>query len=377
MGTTFSAIHIYNKRQESLNQYADKLKRYMKRKKLVPTSKGEAQYSFSLTFSLNDDWVTLCSEEFDTDTDSFSTEVAGLSKSFKTCCIGTVVVDSDILYLFLHDVPSKRNDIVVVGNQEFVEEITGMDYTIHRGDPDCWNQLLTAGYSWEELTDVWDNEYVFVEEALIKMAPLIGIERKNIGYDFQNWHNEDDSKQQLIIYFRNDEPVFFYDEPTRLTIRVFPIFTSGRADILDFNNSGGVSKGLAIVIHGYCIDDETVDVNLLSVEWVKDPHIKGNEWYNAREVLVLLPVLTRLPNGRTGLIFNSDDFVFPVGINEEHPSMRGEKGFWTVSLYSVLLRFEATIISGDNHEFNVTIVPHSNPEGSVSACIPIHLPYEE
>ena len=377
MGTTFSAIHIYNKRKESLEQYAEKLKRYMKRKKFVPASEGEAQYSFRLTFSSNDDWVTLGSEEFDADTDSFNSEVAGLSKSMKTCCIGTVVFDSDVLYLFLHDVPGKRDDIVIVGNQEFVGEITGLDYTKHRGDPACWNQLLTAGYSWEDLSHVWDNEYVFVEEALIKMAPLIGIERKNIEYDFQNWRNEDDSKQQLTLYFKNDEPTFIYDEPTRLSNRVIPTVTSGHARTLPFYNSGGVSKGLAIVIHGYCIDNEEVDIKLISVEWVKDPHIKGNEWYNASEVLVLYPVLTKLPNGGTGIVYNSDDFVFPAGINEEHPAMQGEKGFWTVSLYSVLLRLEATIISGDNHEFHVTIVPHSNPEGSVSVCIPIHLPYEE
>jgi len=256
--------------------------------------------------------------------------------------------------------------------------MTGMDYTFHRGDPDCWNQLLTTGYSWKDLTGVWDAEYVFVEEALIKMAPMIGIERKSIEYDFQNWRNEDDNKQQVTQYFKNDEPVFIYDEPTRLTIRGFPTFTSGRAGILGFYNTGGVSKGLAIVIHGYCIDEENqVDVKLLSVEWVKDPHIKGNEWYNARQFLVLQPVLTQLPNGRTGLIYNSDEFVFPAGINEDHPTMRGDKGFWTVSQYTVLLRLEAIILSGDDHEFNVTIVPHSNPEGSVSARIPIHLPCEE
>ena len=372
MGTTFSSIQVNNNQGVSPEQLAEKFSRYIKKKKLIPATEEDANYSYRIAFSQGTDWVSISSEEFGEDADSFISEVKDLSKSLETSCVGISIFDSDALVLYLFDATNKRKDIVAVGQPEIVEEITGKKHSTTGGTQGCWNKLLKAGNTWEQLTKVWGNEYVMAEDALTEMAPLLGMDQKLVMANYEYWDDEAAENPLVItLHFKDNVPVFFQKEPTKIVIESYPWILSGREDGMTFYNAGGVSKGMTITIYGDCIENEEVEVKEISVEWVKDPHIQGNDWYNAREVFVVHPIMTELSNGKPGLLYRCDDFVFPVGVNKYHPSMRGAKGSDIIHRHSVRLRFTATIKSGSKHEFIVCVIPQCNFEGGASVRIPI------
>ena len=350
----------------------EKLTRYIKKKKLIPATEENAKYSYRIAFSQDADWVSISSDEFDADADIFVPEVEGISKALGTCCIGTSVFDSDVLILYLSYPALKHKDMVAIGQPELIEEITGRKHSVTRGKQDCWSKLLAVDCSWEQLTEVWGNEYVMAEDALSKIAPLLGMDQKLVMANYQYWDGEAAENPLLFtLHFKDSIPVFIYDEPTRVVILRYPSILSGREDGMTFYNVGGVSKGMTITIYGECIENEEVEIKEIRGARVKDPHIVGNDWWNARETFVVHPVMTELSNDKPGLLYSCDEFVFPLGVNKSHPSMRGLKGDNIVHRHSVLLRFTATIKSGSKHEFIVCIIPQCNFEGGAGVRIPI------
>ena len=49
-----------------------------------------------------------------------------------------------------------------------------------------WAPLLEKGYSWRQLLDVQNGDYVFVEEGLSEIAPIIGMDSEGILFSVES-----------------------------------------------------------------------------------------------------------------------------------------------------------------------------------------------
>ena len=202
MGSSFNTIQIQNRHQLDTEQFIKAFTEYMGKKGLVYTTEEYEEFSYFLAFSANSKWVTLSSPEYEIDFDSFSMDVEGLAKAMNTCCIGTCVFDSDISWLYLFDAPNEKKDTVAIGDPGMINELLGMEYSAVRGKAECWTPLLDNEKTWEKLTSIWNNDYVFAEEALSNMAPLLGIDSMIIMTDYSFWElDEGDISLLVTLYF--------------------------------------------------------------------------------------------------------------------------------------------------------------------------------
>ncbi|MDR2183840.1 MAG: hypothetical protein LBE55_06660, partial [Clostridiales bacterium] len=156
MGTFFSTFQV--KSNQPRPKFEKGFTDYMKSIGLVPVKAEDAGFSVILAFSEN--WVTVC-PSYDA---GYENEAQGLAKAMKTTCINTSVFDSDCLYLYFYDAVTGREDKVMAGwCEEYCDPEDGIN---GEGNPHCWKPLLVEGATWEQLTEVWSGDYVFIEEAL-------------------------------------------------------------------------------------------------------------------------------------------------------------------------------------------------------------------
>ena len=198
MGTFFSTFQV--KSNQSRTEFEKGFTDYMKRAGFMPAVAKDAEHSIILAFSKN--WVTVCPSY---DVEDPENEARELAKVMKTACVSTNVYDSDCVYLYLYDGATNREDKVLAGRYEDYEEyFEDDDDENYEGNPDCWTPFLVEDATWEQLTKIWKNDYVFAEEALHQMAPLLGIDEKNIAMDYQFWQEgEPDSPNIITLYFQN------------------------------------------------------------------------------------------------------------------------------------------------------------------------------
>ncbi len=376
MGTTFSTIQIQNRQHAEPEHFKKTLSKYIKKKGLVPTTKEKAQLVYKFVFSADGNWITLSSSEYEIGSDSVNSDVQGLAKAMKTCCIGTSVFDSDALFLYLFDAPGKQKDMVALGH---LGDMSDSEYAVGMGNIKCWSPLLSETATWEQLTEFWNEEYVFVEEALVKMAPLLGIDSKNIAADYHYWNEVEPDNQSVVnLYFETVSPMFITEGPTKLDFSMWTSVTmlSGNDSIISFHNTGGISKGLTVLILGDCFEQGKVEIGKMQVDKLKNL----NDLRSERVIETIHPVKKQLSDGRFGLVFDLVDFEFPEGVNTEHPSVKGfsKKGMEILIAHSVTLRFIATIQADSKHCLSFFVIPHNNwTEGQAGRTISLYETQEQ
>lgn len=197
MGMFFSAMHIQNQKQLERNQFIKAFSKYVEEKGLMPADEEDSQYVYYLAFSDSSDWVTLSSPNFESSYDSAITETQKISKALKSICIETSVYDSDWAMIKLYDSLNKINDTVIIGR---AEEFLGEESVNNKGIQECWTPLLVEGRSWEELQEIWKEDYTFVEDALSETALLLGMDLHNIRGDYNS--------NVVALHFKSEDEAF-------------------------------------------------------------------------------------------------------------------------------------------------------------------------
>ena len=373
MGTTFSTIQIKNSQQVEPEQFKKLFCRFIEKKGLFPATKEDAQFSYRLAFSDDCSWVTLSSTEYDVGMDSVELEAKKLAKAMKTYCIVTTIFDSDILLLKLFGATAKQTDRIAIGHPDVINEAFGFDSAKANGKMECWIPLLTEDNTWEHLKEIWSGTYVFVEEALSLMAPLLGMDLKNVSADYRYWEEiEPNNLRVLALYFKTAQPMFIKEGATKLNFGITAILVSGIENYAAFYNIGGISKGLSIIFLGECFNNREVEISNIKIKRNKNPEADLNVERDF-EIFTTQPKEYTTSDGRHGLIADVDDYVFYEGVNTEHPSMKGSKGRDIAWMYESDIWFTATIVSGDKHDFDLFVIPQSNwVEGQVGCNMKLY-----
>jgi len=92
-----------------------------------------------------------------------------------------------------------RKDTVFVGDDEMLEGYGIESKGINR---ECWEPLLADGRTWEELVRAWEGEYVFAEDALTEMAPILGMDIKSVQDGGLSFENESKHYKVLDLHFK-------------------------------------------------------------------------------------------------------------------------------------------------------------------------------
>lgn len=189
MGRFFSNIQIQNNRNENIEQFKKSFCKSMEKKGYISSTKDDSSLTYMLAFSENNKWITLCSANYESGGESVKSDVQFLAESLKTCCISTSVVDSDFSILEMYNSTSSLTDMVVVGDGS---GYGFEDDTEFKGKKEAWELLLTENNTWEQLSEIWNGDYVFTEEALSEMALLLGMDSENVLSEYDDLSNRTD-----------------------------------------------------------------------------------------------------------------------------------------------------------------------------------------
>ena len=367
MGTSFSTIQIKNRQQKTPEIFIELLSKYFCKKGLDLAAAENAEFSYRVAFSDESDWITICYDEQHggANTRQIMEDTGKLAEFFKTYCIITSVWDSDFIEMRLFENSAKQGDYLWAG-RHVVPDAPKM-----HGNQNLWESLLSKGATWGQFTEILDKscENTFAEETFSKLAPLLGMSPKNIIRDYRGWeHTEPNNPNVHILHYRTktDLPLLLTDGATRLKnlSGIGPCLVSDMKNYISFNNVGGISKGLSVCFLGECFKNDEVKVSELIIERLKDPKKKRNNVKYPDDYEIFSASLEKMQfsDGISGLIANIDDYVFFEGINIEHPSNKdGNKKYdsmvWDCK---TIIRFTATILSGEQYILHIGVIPKEN-----------------
>ena len=197
MGSFFTSTQIYNPNLLDREQFINFFCEEMKKNGYVTSNSDEREVSYILRFSDECKWVTLASEAYEQGNQLSQSDTGKIAKMLKTVCINTTVIDSDCATLDLYDKSGKRKDSLIMGR---ADDYFGDD--IPEPIENVWSPLLEKGYLWGKLLDVRNGDYVFVEEGLAKIAPILGID--NISFSAEDAVSDDSST--VILDFKKARP---------------------------------------------------------------------------------------------------------------------------------------------------------------------------
>ena len=194
MGSFFTSTQIYNPNLLDREQFINFFCEEMKKNGYVTSNSDEREVSYILRFSDECKWVILASEAYEQGNQLSQSDTGRIAKMLKTVCINATVIDSDCATLDLYDKSGKKKDSLIMGR---ADDYFGDD--IPEPIESVWSPLLEKGYSWRQLLDVQNGDYVFVEEGLSEIASIIGADSEGILFNADSFS---DDKRTVSLYFK-------------------------------------------------------------------------------------------------------------------------------------------------------------------------------
>ena len=195
MGNFFTSIQIQNHEQLVKEQFIELFCSKMKENGFVIGSEDDNEISYALLFSNNSKWVSVASEAYEQGNETVRKDAARLAKMMNAHCINITVVDSDFAMLDMYSDTGKKLDTAVIGRADDY-----MDDEIPAPKKTVWSDLLRKDSTWECFTEVQQGDYVFAEDGLKELAPLLGMDSQNILFDAEDAAESDENT--CFLYFK-------------------------------------------------------------------------------------------------------------------------------------------------------------------------------
>lgn len=65
-----------------------------------------------------------------------------------------------------------------------------------------WTQFLSDGSTWEQFNEILGGEYVFVEDGLAQLAPVIGMDSGNLLFSAEDAENSNGDEFMVFLEFK-------------------------------------------------------------------------------------------------------------------------------------------------------------------------------
>lgn len=175
MGHFFVSTQTYNSKQLDRIQFMKLFCKEMQNNGYVRCESNESELSYVLTFSEKSKWVTITSENHEQSHQALKKDASRIAKMLKTSCVHIEVIDSDCAIMNLYDEAGTKVDTLIMGR---ADNYFGND--IPQPSEKVWEPFLVNESTWDLLSEVRNTDYVFIEDGLRKIAPLIGMDSENM-----------------------------------------------------------------------------------------------------------------------------------------------------------------------------------------------------
>jgi len=191
MGRSFSSTQIYNSNRLKRGDFISFFTKEMEKTGYVPCESDQSEITYILRFSENTKWVTIASESYEHSNAFFQADTKRIAQALNTACIMSTVVDSDFATLDLFDGGGNKKDTLIMGR---ADDYFGDD--IQKPSEKIWKPYLSKNSTWEQFNEILGGEYVFVEDGLAQLAPVIGMDSGNLLFSAEDAEYAD----ELMIF---------------------------------------------------------------------------------------------------------------------------------------------------------------------------------
>lgn len=173
--------------------FIDLFRDMMSKRGFAECSADEAELTYFLAFGGNG-WATLASERY-RDGNSGYDDAEKLAADLKTAAVVVEVADSDFATLKLY-LPDGSMDVVWVGDASGY----GIDNP-PKPKRSLWVTLIPEDEAWERFCGLAKEDYIFVEDTLYDIAPVLGIAPEYICADNRDF-TENEYDKVTAVYFK-------------------------------------------------------------------------------------------------------------------------------------------------------------------------------
>ena len=194
MGNFFTSSQIYNDKDLNKQQFIDKFCKAMADSGYVVCDSEESEMSYILRFAEKSKWVAIASESYGEGGQIAQADAGRIAKMLGTYCMNTEVIDSDCAAMSLYSNDGKEADMLLMGRYDdyFGDDTPAPNKKI-------WTQFLSDGSTWEQFTEILSGNYVFVEDGLAQLAPVIGMDSGNLLFSAED---DVDDESAVFIDFK-------------------------------------------------------------------------------------------------------------------------------------------------------------------------------
>lgn len=194
MGNFFTTTHIYEPKILERRRFFDLFCQEMQKAGYVTCNSDESELFYALRFADCCEWVTITSDAYEQGNQFSQTDTKRIAKMLKTFCINTTVLDSDCAVLDLYDKSGNKADSLIIGR---ADDYFGDD--IPQPSEELWKPFLSSATTWEQFSDIQNEDNTFVEESLKELAPMIGMDDQNILFSADEAHEDE---QTVFLFFK-------------------------------------------------------------------------------------------------------------------------------------------------------------------------------
>ena len=197
MGNFFTSSQIYNDKDLNKQQFIDKFCKAMSDSGYTVCDSDESETSYILRFAEKSKWVAIASELYGEGGQTAQADAGRIAKMLGTYCMNTEVIDSDCASMSLYGKDGKSADMLLMGRYD---DYFGDD--IPEPKEKIWTQFLSDGSTWEQFKEILGGEYVFVEDGLAQLAPVIGMDSGNLLFSAED---DVDDESAVFLDFKKAE----------------------------------------------------------------------------------------------------------------------------------------------------------------------------
>lgn len=167
---------------------------------------GEAEAEKTLRLGFSECYITVICETYDDDQRTADADAAMFSAALDTEVFQICGIDSDAAVMTVYKRGRYAGETAIG-----MADAYGMD--AEPPEPELWEPLLKQGAEFSELSDIWQDDAVFVEDLLCESAELFGIRSEFMTAVFR--------------YFDDGEPLYLR-KSTNCPIKLAPRYVPER-----------------------------------------------------------------------------------------------------------------------------------------------------
>lgn len=268
MGTFLSNIQVFTGVQDSTKLLEELV--LAVRNRLVGDEYEETDNAESVDRSLilqisSDRWISVYDQRLDEqDMDAMDTLGTSISASAGVPAIGSLVHDSDLLFMRLYR-NGRMADTIINDLDLFNEMFEGSRPRKRNGLPSKWAEVCSPGVNPAELKAIWEKERVFAEDALVLAAELLDIptEAAMRGYETDSDFNQHKKVLHLRSKIRFTDHVEEINAP-KLAFSSWNSFAAGDVGISSkvlygLINQGQAFTGLDVLLWGTALEERLIE----------------------------------------------------------------------------------------------------------------------